>query len=337
MDGKPQIIISVSWRKEDLSHENFIFLMPLVNGILEFDEVKLLTELGHNVFCMGDYGGNERPIIYGRSKCDWLNSTEINEMRSRGQGSLPDFAIERCDAIICMHISNWLIDQWDRIKKKKCFLRLIGQQSAGLGERLRRLTDEGLKVIPYWPSDNHYNDLKADQTTGVVRFYKDENEFKDWNGKREIVLTACNDIMRGGGHACHAEIYNEVTEDMPKLLVGKNNRFFGDFTARVPFWMLKELYQECRVYFYLGTDPATYTLNLIEAMMTGCPVIAYDNGRGVKGIVPFASNDPDELAGQIELVLRRPAGHVSRFFCREKAIELFGKQQALTSWTKVLS
>lgn len=304
------------------------------HGILEYDEVKLLTEMGHEVFCLGDIYGNERPLVENArdTKCSWFSRPEIEEMQRKGQGNLPDFAIERCEAIVCMHLDHWLSSQWEKIKGKKCFLRLIGQHRENLGIQIKPMTDQGLKVIPYWETDEKFNWLFQGQTTETVHFYKDEAEFDGWTGRREMVLTVCNDIKRGDGKACHADLYKEVTAGLPRLLVGKNNRFFGDFTARVPYWMLKELYRDCRAYLYIGTEPATYTLNLIEAMMTGMPVVAFDNGRGIKDMVPFASSDPDDLYDAVKDTLNMP----SRYRCRDKAIELFGKKRALEAWKRVL-
>lgn len=303
------------------------------HGTLEYDEVKLLTGMGHDVFCIGDRGGNERPSIRGRDgRCGWLSGEDAALCYANGQGNLPDHVVERADAIICMHVSKWLAGQWERVRRKKCFLRLIGQHYSGLGDRLKPLTDQGLKVIPYWRTDAALNDLHPGQTTEEVRFYKDEDEFGGWTGQRRMVLTVCNEITRGDGSACHAEAYKAATDGLPRLLVGKKNRFFGDFTARVPYWMLKELYRECAVYFYVGTEPATYTLNLIEAMMTGVPIIALDTGA-TSELASFTSNDPHELGEALEGALENPRQDSSR---RNLAIDMFGKQQAQKAWQGIL-
>lgn len=306
------------------------------HGILEYDEVKLLTEMGHDVFCIGDYGSNERPLIKGRDRdCSWFDESEANEVISCGQCNLPDFAIDRCDAIISMHVSEWLTKQWDKIKHKKCYLRLIGQHFNNLGQVLRPYS--GLRVIPYWPTDLILNGLFPDQVTNVVRFYKDENEFTGWEGYRKIVLTTCNEITRGNG-ACHANEYKNATHNLPRLLLGKKNRMFGDFTGRVPYWLLKEMYRDCKVYFYIGTEPATYTLNLIEAMMTGMPIVAYDSGASaVKELAGFASKDVYELNEVLEELLEADRERLTPYSNREKAIQLFGKQQAMDSWKAVIN
>lgn len=308
------------------------------HGALEFDEVKLLSELGYDVFCHGDIGGNERPLTKGRdNRCNWMTIDEINTVRSCSPDNLPDFVIEKADVIICMHVCHWLINQWDKIRKKKCFLRQIGQHSSVLGSTIRHMTDDGLKVIPYWPNDLEFNGLTQNQVTQVVPFYKDDKEFFGWKGTRKLVLTACNDITREGG-ACRPDLYKYITGGLPRLLVGRHNRLFGDFTARVPYDMLKELYRECFIYFYIGTEPATYTLNLIEAMMTGMPVIAFNNKRGIKDMVNFCSDDPDELFESLQDALSKDVDspELTKYCCREKAIELFSRQRSADAWKQVI-
>jgi glycosyltransferase involved in cell wall biosynthesis len=43
------------------------------------------------------------------------------------------------------------------------------------------------------------------------------------------------------------------------------------------------MYRQFRCYVSLGTKPAPLVLTLIEAICTGTPVIAYDNGCGITG------------------------------------------------------
>lgn len=314
-------------------------LLQSCHGVLEFDETRLLTEMGHEVFCLGDVHGNERPLIAGARdvRCPWIAPHELQELHQRGQGDLPEWLLDRVDAIVCMHLTEWLKPQWARIRKKKCLLRLIGQHSKGLGASIRPMTDDGLIVLQYWPSDAEHNGLSAAQAGHVVRFYKDEEEFKGWTGEIPMVLTVNNDINRGGGHACHASEYRQATDGLPRLLVGKENRFFGDFTARLPYFMLKEAYRRHRVYLFMNTEPCTYVLNLMEAMMTGMPIIAYDNGRGVRDMVPFASNDPEELREMLEGLLAKDPSELAVHCRRDQAIKMFGRQQAIDSWKAVLS
>jgi len=305
------------------------------HAILEYDEVRLLSELGHDVFCPGNRDSQERPLIPGRDgSCRWLPPRELAAALRHGPAHVRAELFERADAIICMHRWRWLQPRWRHLRRKPVFLRLIGQHDRGLGQAVRRLTDEGLRIIPYWPTDIELNGLTPDQVTGVVRFYKDEAEFSGWTGERRMLLTVCNDIMRADGQACHAAAWRCATIGLPRLLVGRGNRRFGDFTARVPYWLLKELYRQCLVYFYVGTEPASYTLNLIEAMMTGMPIVAYDTGIA-RELAGFVSADAGELYEVLAGILanRIDPETLRR---RELAVRLFGRDQAAEAWGRVL-
>jgi hypothetical protein len=305
------------------------------HAVLEYDEVRLLTELGHDVLCLGDNRNPERPIIPGRDgSCSWLTVREIEAAMRHGRDHMREALIERADAIICMHRWQWLQPYRRALARKKTFLRLIGQHDAGLGAAIRRLTDVGLRVIPYWPTDLELNGLSSDQMTDLVRFYKDEQEFSGWTGERQMVLTVCNSIMRDDGRTCHAGTWRIATAGLPRLLVGRGNRLFGDFTARVPYWLLKELYRQCRVYFYVGTEPASYTLNLIEAMMTGIPVVAYPTGAA-RELAGFTSDKAGELHEMLAGILadRVDSAPLRR---RDVALRLFGRAQAREAWSRIL-
>ena len=305
------------------------------HAVLEYDELGLLSELGHDVFCLGDARNTERPRTAGRDgSCGWLTPREIEAGLRHGPSRVPRGIIERADAIICMHRWQWLRARWYWLRRKKVFLRLIGQHDAGLGAAIRRYTDEGLQVIPYWPTDLQLNGLASDQVTHVVRFYKDEREFSGWTGARPMVLTVCNNITRDGGRACHASLWKGATAGLPRVLLGRGNRLFGDFTARVPYWLLKELYRQCRVYFYVGTEPASYTLNLIEAMMTGIPVVAYETGAA-RELAGFTSADAGELHEMLAGIL---AGRIDSEPLRRRELAgcLFGRAQALEAWRRAL-
>jgi glycosyltransferase involved in cell wall biosynthesis len=60
---------------------------------------------------------------------------------------------------------------------------------------------------------------------------------------------------------------------------------------------MRALLRACKVYLYTGTQPASYTLGLIEAMMTGIPVVSI--GPSWMRIFPFgpALFEGHELVG----------------------------------------
>ena len=117
---------------------------------------------------------------------------------------------------------------------------------------------------------------------------------------------------------------------------------------------LKEL-RNNRCYFYTGTHPASYTLNFIEAWMTGIPVIAvgpqWGNANYLRnhdlyeveklisnGVNGFVSDDIDQLRFYIKhLFARRDVAERVGAAGRQEAIRHFDKQMIMEAWKAFLN
>jgi len=118
----------------------------------------------------------------------------------------------------------------------------------------------------------------------------------------------------------------------------------------VPYAELKEFLRQSRVYFYTGTYPASYTLNYIEARMTGIPVVAigprlgnspYEAGQNTyeiedlidNGLDGFYSDDPVELREKVEWMLKdlESAKRIGQLG-RDMARQVFGKEVIKKQW-----
>ena len=92
-----------------------------VHEVLEYDEVTMLTELGHEVFSNGAYlnpeghPGLRRPEIQGGKH--WPELEKLARIHPRTE--LPEELIEPFDAIIVMHQPELIIHNWKRMKHKK--------------------------------------------------------------------------------------------------------------------------------------------------------------------------------------------------------------------------
>ena len=113
---------------------------------------------------------------------------------------------------------------------------------------------------------------------------------------------------------------------------------------------MKQALRDYRCYLYTGTQPASYTLGLIEAMMTGIPVVSI--GPSWMRIFPYghllfegheiteswAPGDRVEgtrhaVANILEYddIARGMSAHM-----RNRAIELFGKETIAAQWAAFL-
>jgi glycosyltransferase involved in cell wall biosynthesis len=112
---------------------------------------------------------------------------------------------------------------------------------------------------------------------------------------------------------------------------------------------MQVLLRMSRAYCYTGTQPASYTLGLIEAMMTGIPVVSIGpkwmnvfpygpdlfEGHEIAGL---SADDPTEARAMLTSVLQREtvaAAYGEK--ARRRAIELFGIDTIREQWREFLS
>jgi glycosyltransferase involved in cell wall biosynthesis len=110
--------------------------------------------------------------------------------------------------------------------------------------------------------------------------------------------------------------------------------------------------RRARVYLYTGTQPASYTLGLIEAMMTGIPIVSI--GPSWMDVFPYgpdlfegheivecpragAHDDPIDAETHVQRLLEDvDAARDSAERGRARAIELFGKDTIGAQWAAFL-
>lgn len=327
------------------------------HAILEYDEVKLFTELGHEVDSFGAYRDPRgaytlpRPGIEGM----WIKEEFIQLTGITPKTDIPQSLIDQYDTIIFMSGEQEaaLLANWPKLKKKRVIWRTIGQ-STGLIERaVQPLRKEGLQIVRYSPKE-----ANVDQYTGsdaLIRFYKDPDEFFGWIGedKRPINFTQS---LRGRGRLVHYdEIMGSLVGFEGAKVYGTGNTDLGSFNGgEVTYEYLKQLLRDCRVFVYGGTFPASYTLSFIEAMMTGIPIVALGEKiikqKGltefdyyeipnllIDGETGYVCQSIEDMRRRIDDILHDSilAARLS-VAAREKAIDLFGKKKIADQWKKFL-
>jgi glycosyltransferase involved in cell wall biosynthesis len=320
---------------------------------LEFDEVKMLTDLGHEVFSFGSYVNPNNPHDRKRPGIPdgKYNDHLLSVVTQCSQENLHPELIDWADCIIVMHRADWIINNWEKMKKKRVIWRTIGQSVPATEKMLMNQRNEGLQIVRYSPMEaNMESYIGADR---IIRFYKDPEEFNNWDGGSEAVITV-SQSMKKRGIFCGYDIFNEVTTGFQRYIFGPDNADSGVDGGQLSYDELKTAYRSYRAYFYTGTYPASYTLNFIEAMMTGIPIIAigrvlanigvyagvdtYEVDKIIRnGENGFCSDNKEELRGYVKLLLDHPEeasriGHAGR----ETAIALFGIQAIRDQWKEFL-
>ena len=333
------------------------------HSILEYEEVLLLHELGYEVFSPGAYVEPANPgdstlrpdipgLVYDPDIMEQWHRICSAHPGEDGKDHLTKEFVDNFDCVIVMHLPRWITLNWNIMRHKRVIWRTIGQSIANTEAELRPMRGDGLEIVRYSPKEVNIPGFIGQD--GLIRFYKDPEQYKDWNGQKERIITFAQH-MRQRNTACNFTFFEEVTRPFERQLFGPGNKAVGDWaTDKVPYEQLKQELRDNRVYFYTGTHPASYTLNFMEAWMTGIPVVAIGPKRGnanyflghdlyeipdliqnhLSGLV---SDDLYELRGFISLLmenhqLARIIGEAGR----KEAIRHFGKNMIKESWKKYL-
>lgn len=295
------------------------------HSVLEYDEVKLFTELGIDVFSPGAYvcpqnpGDNSMRPPLESLEYDPVDVQMWHDLGAPNKERLTKEFVDRFDAVMIMHIPDWVSVNWEAMKHKIVIWRTIGQALPHQELMLQKYRKQGMRVVRYSPRERvlkHYCGEDA-----VIRFYKDPEEFKEWSGHNKRIITICQAMKERRTHCCY-DIFMQITEPFDRALFGPKNEDAGEVAkGTLSFDELKAELRSNRAYFAPGTHPASYTLNFIEAWMTGIPVLAVGpyHGNAPFHSRPAKVGDPDHncLYEVPDLIMHGHSG-----FCTDHLAEL---------------
>jgi len=325
-----------------------------VHEILEFDEVRLLQNLGHQVICLGNLtvrpnSGRFRPLLPQLlPQGEWATL-----VRGADRNSLPPALLERIDVIIAMHEPSYLLNNWPSIRRKRVIWRTIGQSVDFIESALRPLRKKGLQIVRYSPAEARVPGyLGAD---AIIRFAKDPEEYGGWTGSSPRAISFINNLPQREIH-CNGPIVRQLAARLPFDLYGIGNEELPFARGLVPPEEQPQVLRSARAYFSANTQPASYTLGFIEAWMTGIPVVAVGPALGHARHTPeyrqdtyevhklmesgrqgYWSDDPAKLESHLRSLLQDP-GHAAALGTagRARAIELFGIGTIAPQWQAFL-
>lgn len=324
------------------------------HSILEYDELRLFEELGYDYFSLGGYINPQKPHDDKRPP---LRGKYHEHLASVGmvhnQNNLHEEQLAWADVVIVMHIPEWIENNWALMKQsgKRIIWRTIGQSVTGIEQRLERFRKDGLEIVRYSPAEKNIPGYIGHDA--IIRFYKDPTEFKNWEPKTNELITFAQS-MKSRGEFCNFDMFEAVAPGLNAHVYGPNNEDAGDLNGgMLSYHDLKQKMRDSMVYFYTGTHPASYTLNFIEAWMTGIPIVAIGPQRGNSstlnqntyevpellhnGLYGFVNDDPDQLRIFIDQLyadesLRKMIGRQGR----EQAVNLFGMEIVKKQWKTYL-
>lgn len=336
------------------------------HSIAEYDDLRMLTDLGYDVFSIGAYTDPSSPSDDKRPPLGvpfYANLAERCEEVRREMGDPgpnidwakahlhPDI-IDWADVIICHHFpERWIGGQWERIKHKRVIWRTCGQSDPRLEAQMLRLAAQGMEVVRYSPAER-----RAFEPTGyfagedaLIRFGKYPDDYGPWIGSYRAIGNVTQHMAQRGD-ACGYDRWQRITAGLPAQPAGPGSEAIEGGIGSLGYREMLNYLANIRIYLYLGTTPASYTLGLIEAMLSGVPVVPVS--WEVPGldwqwlgtlweaneIVPHvASMHPDAARLLLETALRDREWAAERGAeGRQRAIELFGIQTVGAQWKAFL-
>jgi hypothetical protein len=320
------------------------------HSILEYDDLRLFTDLGYDAFIIGGYqdprnpGEKLRPALpdapYHPELIDLAEEQRRKHAGQRTDLGIIDWAkadlhpdlVEWADIIMVNCFPDtWIGGQWEAIRHKRVIWRTIGQSSPWTETEMRPLAEQGLQVVRYSPAERRAFepiDCFAGEDA-LIRFAKYPSDFPAWIGDNPVVGNVTQNMDLRGDH-CGYGFWQEATKGLPTQPAGLGSERIGGL-GTLSYPAMLDYLSHLRAYLYTGTQPASYTLGFMEAMLAGVPVIA----MGPKDIwmptlyeahelTQYWSNDPAHAAAQLRVVLEHPdeAADLSRWM-RAGAVSLF--------------
>jgi hypothetical protein len=336
-------------------------VLCLSHSIEEYDQLKLLSEIGHDVFSIGGYinpgapHDDKRPalpnVAWHKDLQAAVDSLGTPDNLGAAQARIPDAILDWADTIIYHHYLDRLYGQWPRIRdwlrgdsNRRVIWRSVGQSVEGNERTAVPFRKEGLERVAYSPKEANIPGYAGHDA--LIRFYADPKEWRDWEGSKLQVIQVTQHLRQRDPYT-NWGFWEQATHGLKRQLAGPGSEAIGGLGA-ISYEAMKVLLRMSRVYLYTGTQPASYTLGLIEAMMTGIPVVSI--GPSHMRVFPYGHElfEGHEIA---ELWEDRPDGAremVSRFledaefaaYCgeqaRQRAIDLFGKDKIKAEWAAYL-
>lgn len=150
--------------------------------------------------------------------------------------------------------------------------RTVGQSVAENEAKAQHYVADGLEVVRYSPKERNLPNFAGEDA--LIRFYKDENEWCGWTGDADRVINITQHLAQRHPWT-NATFWLAVTDGFESQALGPGSEVIGGF-GEMPLDSMKQWLRMGRVYLYTGTQPASYTLGLLEALMTGIPVVSID-------------------------------------------------------------
>lgn len=271
-------------------------LLITAHSIAAYDDVRMLTDLGYDVFNLDGYIDPAHPHVDLRpalpdaprhpelmAVVDGLNTADnLTAAKER----LPDELIDWADVAIYHHyLPQWMEPNFARLKAAgvRVIWRTCGQSDFTLEDRMAWHRAQGLEVVRYSPAEQRFfagTGHWAGQDA-LIRFGKYLDDFPTWTGPTGDGLPYVANVtqdMAGRGEHCGLTYWIRATTGLTAMPAGPKSMALPGGVGALPLSTMLAYLANAGAYLYTGTVPASYTLGLIEALAVGVPIVSIGAG-----------------------------------------------------------
>ena len=323
------------------------------HSILEYDELRIFKELGIDVFSHGAYHNPQNLDDMKRPRLNIPYHKEFSDTTLLyPKENLDPLLVKWADTVIVMHVYDWIWKNLKKLKGKRVILRTIGQNITNDEGIIQQLVREGIEIVRYSQRERTIPGFAGQSV--LIRFAKDKNEFGPWTSEKMNVITVAQSFKQRDS-SCNFQIFDKATVGFPRKVYGPHNEDLGSVYGGCPDYQnLRKTLRESLIYFYTGTYPASYTLNFIEAAMSGLPMIALGDLLGNSPDFPgqqtyevpdllkryeagLTGDSIDELRKNVKLLFENKDLRIKLSKnIREMAVDLYDMERAKMQWKKYL-
>lgn len=247
--------------------------------ILEYDELRMFTDLGVECYSLGAYthpGGVEnrkRPPLPNLPY-----DPHFIELATRYGKQVHPEMLESIDVVVVMHTPDFIRGNALVFKDfvsggGRVIWRSIGQSQPSIemeldGWRLGGCLTDIVRYSPREETIAWYAGADA-----MIRFCKRSNDFKPWTGNFPVVVNFTQSMIQRADHVGYA-FWQEATTGLNRRVYGPGNEGLSDSGGLLSYECQLNVLRGARCMFYTGTYPAAYTLSFVEAVMAGLPIVA---------------------------------------------------------------
>ena len=341
-------------------------LLCLSHAIEEFQQLDLLSSLGYEVASIGGYVNphephdSKRPALphvpfYPEIKAA-VDALMAEDNLRDAQERLPDTVLDWLGddgVIIFHHRLERLFGQWPRLADwkrghdgRRIVWRSVGQSVRNNEREAALYRMAGLERVTYSPLEANIPEFTG--SDAMIRFWGYEVD-EPWTGDDEVVIQI-SQHLRQRHPFTNWEFWDSATRDLPRLPIGPGSEVIGG-TGQVSYEEMQQRLLASRVFLFTGSQPASYTLGLVEAMHAGIPTISigpswmqvqYDGGTSAEffeghQLATLWDDDPNVVRHMIRELLMDPGyARTMSMTTRKLARKYFDRQKIGKQWSAFL-